>query len=305
MTNEELCIAIQSGTGERQELLEQLYTQNTKMIEKIIRRYRGYEELDDLRQESFFGLVQASLLWKPKKDCKFLTYAVYWIRQAILRYIEECSGIIRVPSNKRQMIRQYDKILNSYRVRFGRDPSDRELCALLDLTPEQLKDLRNNAQALRIRSTSEPVGGEEDDITLEDTIAAAGDPIQDTIERIQREELARELWSCVDELKPKQAAVIRERYRNGRTLKECGEALGCTQQYAKALEEKGLRALRHGEHLKRLRPFLTDQGAYSMGLRGCSVSAFRRNGSSQERAMILLEQFSRMRLWNGKELTTV
>ena len=203
MTNEELCIAIQSGTGERQELLEQLYTQNTKIIERIIRRYRGYEELDDLRQESFFGLVQASLLWKPKKDCKFLTYAVYWIRQAILRYIEECSGIIRVPSNKRQMIRQYDKILNSYRVRFGRDPSDRELCALLDLTPEQLKDLRNNAQALRIRSTSEPVGGEEDDITLEDTIAAAGDPIQDTIERIQREELARELWSCVDELKPK------------------------------------------------------------------------------------------------------
>ena len=302
MTNEELVHEYQAGN---REVIKQLYLQNSGMIEKIVRRYSGVEELEDLRQESYFGLVKAAELWNPEKETAFLTYAIYWIRAVIGRYIEECGGVVRIPAHKRALIGRYHRTMNSYRVRFGCDPSDWELCVALDITKDQLKELKKDIQAARIRSTSEPVGGEEDDISLEDTIAAAGDPIQDTIERIQREELARELWGCVDELKPKQAAVIRERYRNGRTLKECGEALGCTQQYAKALEEKGLRELRHGEHLKRLRPFLTDQGAYSMGLRGCSVSAFKRNGSSQERAMILLEQFSGMRLWNGKELTTV
>lgn len=305
MTNEELCIAIQSETGDKSELLEQLYIQNAKMIEKIIRRYQESQELDDLRQEAYFGIYRAAELWNPDKDSTFLTYAVYWIRQAITRYIGNCGSCIRVPVKRRAQIGRYNRALNSYRVRFGREPSNMELCSLLDLTLEQLKNLRNDAQALRIRSTSEPIGGEEDDITLEDTIAAAEDPVQDTIDKIQREELAAALWNCVDDLKPQQAAMIRDRYRNGHTLKECGEALGVSTERARQLERNAMRELRSARNVKRLRPYLTDQGAYTMGLQGNGITAFERKGSSQERAVMLLEQFSGMSLWHGKELTTV
>lgn len=307
MTNEELCIAIQSETGDKSELLEQLYIQNAKMIEKIIRRYQESQELDDLRQEAYFGIYRAAELWNPDKESTFLTYAVYWIRQAINRYIENCGSCIRVPVNRRAQIGRYNRALNSYRVRFGREPSNMELCSLLDLTLEQLKNLRNDAQALRIRSTSEPIGGEEDDITLEDTLAAAGDPIGEALERMQHEQLSAELWSCVDDLEPRESAVIRSRYGNEQalTLKECGENLGVSVERVRQLEAAALRKLRKPRYTKRLIPYLTDHGAYTMGLRGNGITAFERKGSSQERAVMLLEQFSGMSLWHGKELTTV
>ena len=99
--------------------------------------------------------------------------------------------------------------------------------------------------------------------------------------------------------------MIRDRYRNGHTLKECGEALGVSTERARQLEQKAMRELRSGRYKKRLIPYLTDQGAYTMGLQGNGLTAFERKGSSQERAVMLLEQFSGMSLWHGKELTTV
>ena len=301
MTNEELCMMIQSGTGNKQECLEQLYTQNAGIIEKVIRRYQDFEELDDLRQEAYFGIVRAAQLWKPEKDVQFITYAVFWIRSAIRRYIDNCSGVIRVPVNKRTLIGQHNKTVHSYLLRFGRRPTDQELCAALELEPEQLRNLRNDMQKVKIRSTSEPIG-EEGDSTLEDFIPAAGDQYEELVDRVQNEELGAVLWEEVDKLAPKQAAVIRDRYKNGHTLQECGEALGCSQQYAKALESKALRALRHGDHLKRLRPYLTETAAYSKGMKRTGYTSFMFYGSVQERILMQLEEQTEMSLYNGKEI---
>lgn len=298
MTNEELCTMYQQGT---KEVIEDLYAQNAGMIEKIIRRYQGLEDLADLRQESYFGLVRAAELWDPNRG-SFIGYAVYWIRAALTRYVENCGSVIRVPVNRRSQIGRYKRTVNEYQVRFGRDPSRRELCAALDLTREQLENLQRDALTIDVRSTAEQIGGEEDDITLEDTIAAAEDPAQDTIDKIQREELAAELWDCVDDLKPQQAAVIRDRYRNGHTLKECGEALGVSIERARQIEMNAIRELRKTRYMKRLRPYLTDQAAYSMGLKSTGLSSFKHNGSSQELAMIRLENITGMSLWTGKEL---
>lgn len=298
-SNEELVIEYQK-TGSRA-ALEQLYLQNSGLIEKIIRHYSGVEELDDLRQESYFGLVKAADLWKPERESVFTTYAVYWIRAAIGRYIDNCSGVIRIPSHKRVLIGRYHRAVNSYRVRFGRDPSNMELCAALDITKGQLKELKKDAQAARIRSTSEPIGGEDDDLTLEDTLAAAGDPIGEALERMQHEQLSAELWSCVDDLEPRESAVIRSRYGNEQalTLKECGENLGVSVERVRQVEAAALRKLRKPRYTKRLIPYLDDGAARSWGMRGTGRGVFERAGSVQERAMMLLEEIAGANLYYG------
>lgn len=298
MTNEQLVLEYQAGN---REALEQLYLQNMKLIDKIIRRYGSAEELEDLRQESYFGIVKAAELWKPEKEKAFFTYAGFWIRSTISRYMEECGGVVRIPSYKRALIGRYYRTLNSYRVRIGCDPSDRELSAALDITKDQLKELKKDIQAARIRSTSEPIGGEDDDLTLEDTLAAAGDPIEEALERMQHEQLSAELWSCVDELEPNETAVIRSRYGNEQalTLKECGENLGVSVERVRQVEAAALRKLSKPRYTKRLIPYLDDETAHSWGMRGTGRGVFERAGSVQERAMMLLEEIAGTNLYYG------
>lgn len=301
MTNEELVLKIRNEKDTENDLML-LYSQNAGMIEKIIRKYKGVEELDDLRQEAFFGIVKAAQYWESEKECSFTKYAAYWIKAVVHRYIEECGSVIRIPSYRRALIGKYYNEVNRYRVLIGRNPSDAELGELLRLTQEQLEKLKADVQAARIRSTSEIVGREGSDLTLEDTIPDDNDQYEDAIEKIQREQLSNTLWSCVDDLSPQQADVIRGRFKDGRTLKECGELLGISTECAKQIERNALRKLRSGKNAKRLRPYLTDHAAYSMGLKHNGIGTFVHSGSSQERAMMKLEQLSGMSLWNGKEL---
>ena len=298
MTNEKIVIAIQTGTGEKRELLEQLYTQNAGMIERIVQRYRELEEPDDLRQEAFFGIVRAAELWKPGKGANFISYAAYWIRQTIQRYICYSGGGVYMGPDRRATVSRYRRAASQYKFRFGCDPSRRELCALLEVTPGQLEQIRKDAATLTTKSMNEPVGGEDEEITLADTIADQRDAIGDALEEIQREELARDLWLCVDSLKEQQRAVIRDRYRNGHTFKECGAALGVTPERVRTIEADAMRQLRRGENLKRLRPYLSDVAAYDFGLKGNGRGAFEHIGSSQERAMMFLEDRAGMNL-NG------
>ena len=262
MTNEQLVLEYQAGN---REALEQLYLQNMKLIDKIIRRYGGNGELEDLRQESYFGIAKAAELWKPEKEALFFTYAAFWIRSTISRYMEECGGVVRIPSYKRALIGRYHRTRNSYRVRFGRDSSDREL------------------------------------LTLEDTLAAAGDPIEEALERMQHEQLSAELWSCVDDLEPRESAVIRSRYGNEQalTLKECGENLGVSVERVRQVEAAALRKLSKPRYTKRLIPYLDDGTAHSWGMRGTGRGVFERSGSVQERAMMLLEEITGTNLYYG------
>ena len=117
------------------------------------------------------------------------------------------------------------------------------------------------------------------------------------IEKIQREELSSELWSCVDELKPKQAACIRGQFKDGWTLKECGDALGISIERARRLKEEGLRELRKPRYAKRLRVYLPDRIAYNQGLQGTSLATYRRTGiSAQERIIMRMEELREQKI---------
>ena len=297
MSNEELVLAIRANENVT-ENIETLYFQNLPIIRKIANKFSGIADPEDLVQESYFGLIRAVELWVPQKDVLFMSYATYWIKQQMLRYIHDHSTTIRVPVHQREVMRAYSKMINSYRVRFGRDPEEIEVCYALNLSRDQYKQLLKDLQTVGTCSTSAPIG-EDGETILEDLIPAEGDPIGDVIEKISKEEEAAALWSEVDQLPEREAEVIRSRFREDLTLKQCGEALGVSSEMVRHLQEKALRKLRRPSVQRRLSPYLTDSGAYTMGLSFTGRGSFERCGSSQERAMMRLEQLSGMSLWGN------
>ena len=295
MSNEELVLAIRANENVT-ENIETLYFQNLPIIRKIANKFSGIENPEDLVHESYFGLIRAVELWVPQKDVLFMSYATYWIKQQMLRYIHNHSTTIRVPVNQREVMRAYSKMINSYQVRFGRDPEEIEVCYALNLSRDQYQQLLKDLQTVGTCSTSAPIG-EDGETILEDMLPDESDPIGDVIDRIAKDEEAAALWSEVDRLPEREAEVIRSRFREDLTLKQCGEALGVSSEMVRHLQEKALRKLRRPSVQRRLSPYLTDSGAYTMGLSFTGRGSFERYGSSQERAMMRLEQLSGMSLW--------
>lgn len=229
MSNEDLVLMIQ-GNEDKARHLGELYEQNRGAIAIIAKRYSEYAEMEDLMQESFFGLSEAAARWDPEAGASFLTYAGYWIRAAIINYLRK-----------------------------------REPAAV---------------------SLSAPIGGESGELTLADVLRTENDAIGDTIEDMNADQLAAVLWPMVEELESLQAAVIKERFRNGSTYKQCGAVLGIPEGKARRKEEKALQNLRTRKAI--LLPFLSDSERYSKGLQFTGLSYFKNTGmSSQERAVII------------------
>ena len=297
MTNEELVLAIRAG-HDVTENMEQLYNQNRGMIFKLTEKYKGVEDLQDLRQEAYFGLVRAVELWDPDRDAQFLTFAIICIKTVLYQYITECGALIRIPAGQKTLLYRYDKYMNAFRAELGRDATDDELQTLLGISKAQFEQLKKDRLTLRIRSTSEVIGGENDDVTLEDILPAEGDQYEDVIDKVQQEQLSRALWGAVDQLPEREAEVIRSRYQGNRTLKQCGDHLGISPERAKQLQDRGLRALRSPKMTKRLLPYLTDGYIHEAGYR-TGISSFKRYGSVEERIVMSLERHSGP-IWKNK-----
>ena len=135
---------------------------------------------------------------------------------------------------------------------------------------------------------------------LEDVIPAEGDQYEDVLENIYHEETARELWGQVDKLPEREREVIRSRFRDDLTLKQCGDALGVSTERVRQLQEKALRRLRSPKIERRLSPYLSNGGAYSFGLRS-GIGTFKDSWTTaQEAAMMELELRTGLKLTGGK-----
>lgn len=295
MDNEGLVMRIQQGIEVRANM-ELLYSQNRGLIGKIVNRYKSFEDPEDLFQESYFGLFKAAQHWKPEDGSNFTGYAVFWVRQVIQRYIENCGAVLRVPVHQRARIRKYQRVISDFKRELNREPFPWELMDVLGISYQQLEMLRKDAIALKLRSFSEEIGDGEDpdSLTLQDTIEDPADAIGDKIEEIDAERLSSLLWSMVNTLKEEQAEVIRRRFWDGETLRTCGAALGFTAEKVRQIEAKALRELRSKESIDKLRPQL-DETAYTLGLQCTGLSAWKHRGeSSTERAARKLMEHERM-----------
>lgn len=287
MTNEQLVAEIRAGIDVPENTL-QLWQQNRGYIIKVANYYKAYAEEQDLQQEGYLGLCAAIEHYRPEEGIPFITYAGYWIRQYFNRYIKK-NGTVRIPEFMYDKIVGYERAVSKWKATLGRKPTDAEIRQYLGISQKQLENIKKNREIARISSLDVPVG-EDGETTMCDLIPGKVNEEEQILDKIQKEQLSVLLWNIVDKLPAKQAEVIREKYKNGKTFKEIAEKMGISQSAANQRYREGMQKLRRQES-SNLRSLVLEEEAYSKALKGTGVEKFKRTReSSTERAAIWLEE---------------
>ena len=289
MTNEQLAVRIRAGenVGDNMAIL---YDQVKDFIHAMAYKYHGQGELEDLEQEGFLALYDAIDHYEADQGVKFLTYASHWIRQRMQKYIQNTGSPLRLSAGRQKAIRKYRKFCTEFQAEQGCKPTEAELCRSLWLTLEQLREIQYDACMTAVKSLDAPIKGAEgeEDTTLGELAASATDPCEELLDRLEQEELCSILWQCVDSLPGKQPDVIRSRYKDNMTMKQCGQFCGISEAEVRKQQLKALRSLRSGENAKKLRPFLPgDAWIYSGALIGNGVDHFNQTWTSSTERVAL------------------
>ena len=184
LKNEELVKLIQNGTDVT-ENMQQLWQQNQGFIFKIAIQYQSLSELDDLIQESYFGLCKAVDHYNPDMDASFIHYASFWIRQQLIRYIKK-NKTVRIPEYTHGKIREYKKAVQQWQQRYHREPTDAEISDYIGIDGKTLEEIKRSALMGKIGSLDVPVG-EESDGTLYDLIPSGMDDKEDVLNKVANE----------------------------------------------------------------------------------------------------------------------
>lgn len=279
MTNEELVSQIQNKDNPAASMAL-LYDQNRGFLHQIAARYQAYESIEDLEQEAFLGLYKAVEGYEPDKGHKFLTYAEYWVRQAVQRYIENNGSCIRIPSYSRQRLIKYRKFCSSFQQEYGRKPLREEISSFLGVSLKMLEDIEKDALRGDLDSLDRGIGEDGSRISLGDTVQGAAGVEDGILDDMYMEQMKKDIWEVVDTLQEEQAHIIRQRFQEGKTLKELGEERGGSLESVRTIESKALRELRKPSRSRRLKPYcdeLLEVSAY----RRRSVETFHRTFTSQ------------------------
>lgn len=271
MTNEELVIRIKAGIDISENVL-QLWEQTKAFIHTMALHYKGYAETEDLEQEGYLALYDAVDSFCQEQGCRFLTYAKYWIRQRMKRYIDNCCQTVRIPVHEQEKIHKYRKMVNAFQIHLGRKPTEWEIIHNLNLDEQQCRDLESALRTAQIGSLDTALPGDMDDMSLGDMVACDTDLEGEAIDRIDQAMLQAVIWPMVDRLPGRQPDVIRKRYQENMTLKEIGEIYGVSPNAIRQSECDGLRGLRRSRDSGRLRAFLPEV---------LEAQAYRHNGARE------------------------
>lgn len=270
MTNEELVIRVKQEINTA-EHMKQLYLQMKPFIGKLANKYRGYAETEDLEQEGYIALCEAVRHYDDGREVPFANYAAIWIKQGMQRYIQNNGNCVRIPSNKREKVWEYDKIVNAFRVYLNREPTRGEIAANMQISLKALSDIEKAKEMSQIGST-DAVLQEDGETTICDLIAS-GEEVESTVlDRMEHEQLKEVLWEMVDSLPGKQPEVIKKRYWDNLTLKETGQIIGVTPERVRVMERDALRRIRTSSRANNLYHFLPDN---------VIASAYRHVGNSE------------------------
>ena len=289
MTNEQLIEQIRAGDDSA---IEQLYLQNSGIIWKLAKEtafkhadtenQRRYLQ-EDLRQEAYFGLMQAVSRWDSEQGVSFMGYAVFWIRQAMTRYCYLAKGPVRIPEARQAQIRRYAQIMSDSAGSVK--PSDPEVCRMMEIDLDTLKEIKAACALMKPVGMEQDVKGDTEGITLADTIADGRDRYEETMNRINREELAGVICPMVDSLPARQAFIIRQQYQAGLSVSEISKLFEISCKELKADRQRALVALSHYRNKTKLKAYY-DGLRYSYGLKGSLQNWKRTRTSSTERAAI-------------------
>ncbi len=251
----EVDLAIKVKQGSRKALKE-LTEANLRFVVSVAKDYQGQGlPLTDLINEGNLGLIKAAERFDETRGFKFISYAVWWIRQSILQALAEHSRIVRLPLNRVGTISKINKAAERLEQEFERSPRADELARQLEMKPNEVNDAQRISR--RHHSLDTPFSDEDKNCLL-DIIEDGKTESPD--KELLMDSLQEEVSAALDTLKDREREVIRMYFGIEReyalTLNEIGEEFGLTRERVRQIKEKAIRRLRHRSRSRKLRQYL-------------------------------------------------
>ncbi|MEJ2583664.1 MAG: sigma-70 family RNA polymerase sigma factor [Robiginitalea sp.] len=253
--DEEVELAQRIKAGD-QTALEKLTKANLRFVVSVAKQYQNQGlTLPDLINEGNLGLIKAAQRFDETRGFKFISYAVWWIRQSILQALAEQSRIVRLPLNKIGSINKINKTFAYLEQAHERAPSAEEIAKELDMTVEDVKQsLKNSGR--HVSMDAPLIDGE--DSNLYDVLRSGESPNPD--KDLLHESLRTEIERALETLTPREADVIRLYFglagQHSMTLEEIGETFDLTRERVRQIKEKAIRRLKHTSRSKILKTYL-------------------------------------------------
>jgi len=239
-----------------QSSLEKLTKANLRFVVSVAKQYQNQGlSLADLINEGNIGLIKAAKRFDETRGFKFISYAVWWIRQAVLQALAEQSRIVRLPLNRVGTLHKIGKISSSLEQEYGREPSPDEIAKELSLSAVEVTDTLKISNSHL--SLDAPFSVSEDN-SLMDVLEDEFQPAPD--EALLDESLRLEIERALDSLSPRESEVINLYFGLSQdkalTLEEIGARFSLTRERVRQIKEKAIRRLRHASRSKSLRAYL-------------------------------------------------
>ncbi len=236
--------------------LEKLCKANLRFVVSVAKQYQNSSmTLGDLINEGNLGLIKAASRFDEKRGFKFISYAVWWIRQSIMQALAEQSRIVRLPLNRVSSLNRISKTFSDLEQKYQRDPSAEELADVLELSADEVSD--NMKFANKKVSVDAPFATGDGNSLLD---VLEDDQIESTDSELMVDSLRREVQRALTTLTTREAEVIANYYGLGddpsMTLEEIGERYGLTRERVRQIKEKATKKLRHSSRSKMLKTYL-------------------------------------------------
>jgi RNA polymerase primary sigma factor len=237
--------------------LEKLTKANLRFVVSVAKQYQNQGlTLPDLINEGNLGLIKAAQKFDETRGFKFISYAVWWIRQSILQALAEQARIVRLPLNQVGSLNKINKAFSKLEQEYERPPSAEELAEVLEVPEDKIKESMKVAG--RHVSMDAPLSSSEDGGTLMDVMANGDSPKADKL--LMAESLQKEIERSLSTLTDKEREIIRLFFgigmNHGLTLEEIGAKFSLTRERVRQIKEKAIRRLRHTSRNKLLKAYL-------------------------------------------------
>ncbi len=252
---EEVELAQKIKAGD-QNALEKLTKANLRFVVSVSKQYQNQGlTLPDLINEGNLGLIKAAKRFDETRGFKFISYAVWWIRQSILQALAEQSRIVRLPLNKIGSINKINKAFARLEQKFERPPTAEEIADYVELSITEVKEsLKNSGR--HVSMDAPLIDGE--DSNMYDVLRSDESPSPDS--ELMVESLRKEIRRALDTLTPREADVISSYFGlnkgHAMTLEEIGEKFDLTRERVRQIKEKAVRRLKHTSRSKILKTYL-------------------------------------------------
>lgn len=236
--------------------LEKLTKANLRFVVSVAKQYQNQGlNLPDLINEGNLGLMKAAQRFDETRGFKFISYAVWWIRQSILQALAEQSRIVRLPLNKISTINRISKAYSQLEQNLQREPKPDEVAKFLDITESEVKDsIRNSSRHISMDASL----NQDEDNNMYDVLKSDDTPTPD--KELLYESLKLEINRLISTIPQREADVLKLYFgldsKHPHTLEEIGEKFDLTRERVRQIKEKAIRRLKHTSKCKNLKAYL-------------------------------------------------